>query len=411
MLTTSFTPLLIFALTYSVMAIGEFPRLRLDRAGAAFAGAVAMAASGGLGERAALKAIDFHTLGLLFGMMIVVANLRLSGALAEAARALLERTRSGFGMLAMTVAAAGALAAFFINDVVCLALAPLLIELTAMVGAPPVPFLLALATASNIGSAATIVGNPQNMIVAGFAHLGYGAFAIRVAPAAAAGLVIDYAVIAFLYRGQLRRLRLDPAMARPRRRRRVSPWFRLKSAGIAAGALAGFAIGWPADLVAMGAGAISLFTRRIKPARVYRLVDWTTLLMFAGLFVVVAGAERTGLQNDLVRAIGAARLTGAATLAVVVAALSNLVSNVPAVMLMRPLYHSLAMGQRQALVIAVASTLAGNLTVLGSIANLIVVEHARRERIEIGVYEYMRVGVPVTLLTMAAGIAIVAAGG
>lgn len=406
----SFMPLLIFALTYFVMAAGEFPRLRLDRAGAAFAGAVAMVTLGGLGERAALAAIDFHTLGLLLGMMIVVANLRLSGALSGAARALLERTRSGFGMLAMTVAAAGALAAFFINDVVCLALAPLLIELTTMVGAPPAPFLLALATASNIGSAATITGNPQNMIVAGFAHLGYGAFAIRVAPAALAGLVIDYAVIAFIYRAPLRRFRRDPAVAMPRRRR-GSAWFRAKSVLIAAGVLIGFAFGLPTDLVAMGAAAVSLFTRRVKPVRVYRLVDWTMLLMFAGLFVVVAGAERTGFQNDLVRMVGAARLSATAALAVVVAALSNLVSNVPAVMLMRPLYRSLGMGRPQALVIAAASTLAGNLTVLGSIANLIVVEHARRERVEIGFYEYLRVGAPVTVLTMAVGIAIVAVGG
>ncbi len=407
---SSFTPLLIFALTYFVMAAGEFPRLRLDRAGAAFVGAVAMVAIGGLGERAALNAIDFHTLGLLFAMMIVVANLRLSGALAGVARAMLNRGSSAFGMLAMTVAASGLLAAFFINDIVCLALTPLIIELTAMAGAPPIPFLLALATASNIGSAATITGNPQNMIVAGFAHLGYGAFAMRVAPAALAGLVADYAIIAFLYRGELRGLRRDPAPSAPRVRT-VSRWFRLKSIVIAAGVLAGFAAGWRTDLVAMGAAAVSLFTRRVKPARVYRLIDWTMLLMFAGLFVVVGGAERTGFQDDLVRAVGAARMTGAVTLAVVVAALSNLVSNVPAVMLMRPLYHSLAMGSRQALIIALASTFAGNLTMLGSIANLIVVEHARRERIEIGFYEYLRVGVPVTIVTLALGVAIVAAGG
>ncbi|MBE3605252.1 anion transporter [bacterium] len=405
-----FAPLLIFALTYFVMAAGKVPRLRLDRAGAAFAGAVAMVAVGGLSERAALDAIDFRTLELLFGMMIVVANLRLSGALAEAARALLARGRSAFGMLAMTVVASGLLAAFFINDIVCLALAPLIIEMTAVVGAPPVPFLLALATASNIGSAATITGNPQNMIVAGFAHLGYGAFALRVAPGALAGLAADYAIIAYLYRGELRGLRRDLAPP-PRRRRAILRWLRLKSSIIAAGVLAGFAAGWPTDMVAMGAGAVSLFTRRVKPARVYRLIDWTMLLMFAGLFVVVAGAERTGFQNDLVRMVGVARLRGAATLAIVVAALSNLVSNVPAVMLMRPLYHSLAMGSRQALIIAVSSTLAGNLTVLGSIANLIVIEQARRARIEIGFYEYMRVGVPVTVLTLALGVAIVAVGG
>ena len=317
-------PIASFALTYYVIGAGKLPWLRLDRTGAALAGAVAMVVVGGLGERAAIAAIDFPTLGLLLGMMIVAAHLRLSGALDAAGRVLLTRSRSGFGMLAMTIAVAGVLAAFFINDVVCLALTPLLIEFTAIAGAPPVPFLLALATASNIGSAATITGNPQNMIVAGFAHLPYGAFALRLAPAAAAGLVIDYAVIAWIYRKELARVRRADAAIRPAR---GSPWYRAKSAAIALGVLAGFAIGYRPDLVALSAGAISLFTRSVKPARVYRLIDWTMLLMFAGLFVVVAGLERTGLPGALVNAIGAARLANTAILATAVAALSNLVSN------------------------------------------------------------------------------------
>jgi Na+/H+ antiporter NhaD/arsenite permease-like protein len=163
--------LIIFILTYSVIAIGKFPWLRLDRAGAALAGAVAMVASGALSERAARDAIDYRTFALILGMMIVVANLRLSGAFATIARSLLLGARSGFGLLAITVALSGVLAAFFINDVVCIALTPLLIDACELLGAQPQPFLIALATASNIGSAATITGSPQNMIVAGFAQL------------------------------------------------------------------------------------------------------------------------------------------------------------------------------------------------------------------------------------------------
>ena len=174
--------LIIFALTYAVIALGEIPWARIDRTGAALAGAVAMVVSGALSESAAEHAIDFHTIALLLGMMIVVANLRLSGAFAFFARALLSRARSGFGMLAMTVAASGLLAAFFINDVVCLALTPLIIDAAEIAGVDPIPLLLGLATASNIGSAATITGNPQNMIVAGFAHLDYSSFAIHLAP-------------------------------------------------------------------------------------------------------------------------------------------------------------------------------------------------------------------------------------
>ena len=195
--------LVIFVLTYAVIALGEIPWTRIDRTGAALAGAVAMVVSGALTEAAAERAIDFHTITLLLGMMIVVANLRLSGAFAIFARALLNRARSGYGMLAMTVAASGLLAAFFINDVVCLALTPLVIDAAEIAGVDPIPLLLGLATASNIGSAATITGNPQNMIVAGFAGLDYSSFAIHLAPAAIIGLVVDFIVIAAVYRRSL----------------------------------------------------------------------------------------------------------------------------------------------------------------------------------------------------------------
>ena len=400
--------LAVFALTYFAIANGKLPPLRLDRAGAALAGAVAMMVIGAVHRQQALDAIDFSTLALLLGMMIVVANLRLSGAFTLAARSVLARARSGFGLLALTVAGAGVLAAFFINDVVCLALAPILIEAARMLGARPEPFLLALATASNIGSTATITGNPQNMIVAGYAHLTYGAFALRLAPVALVGLIVDYAIIAYIYRGQLGLIRRTPSTGTLRRahRPRLLMW---KSVALALGVLLGFICGYPTYLVALAAGALALFTRRIKPERVYHLIDWTLLLMFAGLFIVVAGVETTGFQNEVVKTVGAQNLVHPVVLAGVMTALSNLVSNVPAVMLMRPLYHSFE-NQDSALIIASASTLAGNLTVLGSIANLIVLEEARKQHIEINFGEYLRVGLPVTVFTLVLDIAMLSAG-
>jgi Na+/H+ antiporter NhaD/arsenite permease-like protein len=396
--------LAIFAFTYFVLAVGNFPGLKLDRTGAAVVGAVAMVLSGALGERAALAAVDFPTLLLLFGMMIVVANLRLSGAFELVARWLLERARSGFGLLAMTVIAAGVLAAFFINDVVCLALAPPLVELSRLLEVDAAPLLLALATASNIGSVATITGNPQNMIVAGFAHLGYVPFAARLAPVAIAGLFVDYAVIAWLYRRGLRRVWQPSQLAAhhppPARR-----WPLIKSSLIAAAVLVGFAMGYSTHLVALAGGAVLLFTRRTPPESVYGLVDWTLLVMFSGLFIVVAGAEATGVQNDLLQIAGPERLHNPVALAALVAILSNLVSNVPAVMLFRPIYAQLDHSRAAGLILASASTLAGNLTLLGSIANLIVVEQARREGVTISFGEYLRVGVPVTLATLAIDVA------
>ena len=399
--------LIIFALTYAVIALGEIPWLRIDRTGAALAGAVAMIVSGSLGEAAAVRAIDFHTIALLLGMMIVVANLRLSGAFAYFARALLGRARSGFGMLAMTVAASGLLAAFFINDVVCLALTPLIIDAAEIADVDPIPLLLGLATASNIGSAATITGNPQNMIVASFAHLGYASFAIHLAPAAILGLVVDFVVIAAVYRRSLGKA-LAPSDAATSRKIRVNRPLMIKASIVTLGVLAMFIAGYPTHLVAMSAGAVLLFTRRIKPQRVYRLIDWTMLAMFTGLFIVVAGFAATGLPAEAVSLIGVQRLTHPVTLTVVVAILSNLVSNVPAVLLFRPLFPMLGGTRAVALLIASASTYAGNLTVVGSIANLIVVENARRRKINLSFVDYLRVGVPITLITLAINTAILA---
>ncbi len=397
-------PLAIFAFTYFVFAVGNFPGLKLDRTGAALAGALLMVVTGSLSESAALAAIDFHTLLLLLGMMIIVANLRVSGAFALVARWLLERAHSGYGLLAMTVLASGVLAAFFINDVVCLSLAAPLIEVARILEIDAAPLLIALATGSNIGSSATITGNPQNMIVAGFAGIGYSAFAIRLAPVALIGLLVDFAVIAWLYRGSLSRLArrddLHVPVPPPERRYHL-----VKTSIVAAAVLVLFAMGYPTHLVALGGGAALLFTRRMLPSTIYEQIDWTLLVMFAGLFIVVRGAETTGLLEDLVRKVGPERLKSVATLSVVAAVLSNLVSNVPAMLLFKPIYPQIRQGMSTGLVLASASTLAGNLTLLGSIANLIVVEQARREGIEIGFVEYLKVGVPVTIITLAVDIA------
>src|SRR5271156_7050175 len=325
-------PLAIFAFTYLVFAVGNFPGLQLDRTGAALAGGLLMVVTGSLSESQALAAIDFHTILLLLGMMIIVANLRVSGAFALVARWLLERAHSGYALLAMTVLASGVLAAFFINDVVCLSLAAPLIQVARILEIDAAPLLLALATGSNIGSVATITGNPQNMIVAGFAGISYSAFAIRLAPAALAGLLVDYAVIAWLYHGRLSRIhrRDDVHLPAPPPERR---WHLIKSSIVAGAVLVLFAMGYPTHLVALGGGAVLLFTRRTEPRSIYEQIDWTLLVMFAGLFIVVRGAETTGLLKELVQAAGPERLKNVAVLSMAAAMLSNLVSNVPAVLL------------------------------------------------------------------------------
>jgi Na+/H+ antiporter NhaD/arsenite permease-like protein len=397
-------PLTIFAFTYFVIAVGNFPGLKLDRTGAALAGALLMVITGSLSEASALAAIDFHTLLLLLGMMIIVGNLRVSGAFALVAAGLLRRAHSAYGLLAMTVLVSGVLAAFFINDVVCFSLAGPLIEVARILEIEAAPLLLALATASNIGSVATITGNPQNMIVAGFGRVGYSAFAVHLAPVALAGLLVDFIVIAWFYHRRLSHVRPRPdhLLPTPPPERR---YHLVKTSIVSAAVLALFALGFPTHLVALAGGAALLFTRRTQPESIYEQIDWTLLVMFAGLFIVVRGAETTGLLQDLVRAVGAKRLTNVALLSTITAVLSNLVSNVPAVLLFKPIYPQITRGMSTALTLASASTLAGNLTLLGSIANLIVVEQARRQRVDIGFFDYLKIGLPVTIVTLAIDIA------
>jgi Na+/H+ antiporter NhaD/arsenite permease-like protein len=304
-------------------------------------------------------------------------------------------------LLGLTVAVSGVLAAFFINDVVCLVLAPLLLQLTRALRLPPVPFLLALATASNIGSVATITGNPQNMLVASFSGIHYRTFAMHLAPVAFLGLVVDFILLWAFYRSQLQgTLPLTAADLTIRVHRPLL----IKSSLAALVAVVLFAAGAPVSNVALGVGAWLLVTRRVRPEKVYRDIDWTLLVLFIGLFVVVAGLETTGIDREAFATLRAWHLERALPLAVATTVLSNLVSNVPAVMVLKPLINGLEHSEHAWLMVAAASTLAGNLTPLGSVANLIVIEQARRAGVEVSFWSYLRLGIPVTILTLAIAI-------
>jgi Na+/H+ antiporter NhaD/arsenite permease-like protein len=392
---------LIFVATYAVIAIGRFPGARLDRAGAALVGASLMVASGTLSLPEAYRAIDLDTITLLLGMMIVVANLRFAGFFGLAAAAIARHARRPVLLLAGIVAVSGTLSAFLVNDTVCLMLAPLVAETAIALGRTPLPYLLAVAMASNIGSTATITGNPQNIVIASVSHISYVDFAAALSPVAAAGLgIAAVAIIIAFPREFLTRARL----AAVERAQRCNRALLAKSLFATAAMVAFFFLGQPPAKVAIVVGALLLVTRRIKPARVYAEIDWALLLMFAGLFILVAGLEKAVLTPDVrvhLTALGLARPAG---LAAVAAILSNLVSNVPAVLVLKPFVAALADPRHAWLVLAMAATLAGNLTILGSVANLIVVERARRYGITIGFWSYFRIGAPLTLATIALGL-------
>jgi len=392
---------LIFCLTYFVVAVGRLPGFRLDRAGAALLGASLMVAFGPLSLEEAYRAINLDTIVLLLGMMIVVANLRLSGFFALANAWVARHAHHPLALLLGVTLVSGILSAVLVNDTVCLMLTPLVAQLAKDQRRNPLPYLLAIAMASNIGSAATITGNPQNMMIGSFSQIPYLSFAAALTPISAMGLAVLVAALALAFPGEfLRGGRLEAEIPPPSVRKALL-WKSLAATG---GMVAAFFLGQPPAKVAIIAGALLLVTRRVKPARIYREIDWSLLVLFAGLFIVVAGLEKAILTPDLVARAGSLHLESVPVLAGVSAVLSNILSNVPAVLVLRPFITVLQDPTTGWLVLAMASTLAGNFTILGSIANLIVVQGARSQRIEIGFWAYFRVGAPVTLITIAFGV-------
>jgi Na+/H+ antiporter NhaD/arsenite permease-like protein len=390
----------IFLGTYLVLALGRLPGFRVDRTGAAVIGASLMIAFNVLTLEDAYASIDHNAIILLFGMMIVVANLRLSGFFTAASEWMVEHTHHPLTLLAAIVLVSGAFSAFFVNDTMCLVLTPLVLEIVLALERNPIPYLLAVAMASNIGSVATITGNPQNMMIGAFSGISYRHFAAALSPVAAIGLIIAFAIIAIIYRKEFRRSDTVVLESRRIRVNRVLMW---KSLVVSYLMIFFFFIGWPVAKVAVVAGALLLITRRVKPEKIYHEIDFSLLVLFIGLFIVIAGIEKTSLTSNAFAFVSRYGMDKPAVLSAVAAILSNLASNVPAVLLFKPLVPHLVAPNRAWLILAMASTLAGNLTVLGSVANLIVIQRSRRH-VSISFWEYFKVGLPLTIATIAVGV-------
>ena len=390
---------LIFVATYVVLAAGRFPGLRIDRTGASIVGASFMVAFGVLGFGEALRAVDWPTIVLLFGMMIVVANLRLSGFFRAASALVVRQAHGPKTLLAGIIFVTGVFSAFFVNDTMCIVMTPLVLEVALALGRNPGPYLLGVAMSSNAGSVATVTGNPQNMLIGSLSHIPYRLFVWKLAPVAAVSLLLTWIVLVALYRNEFCSTTFTQVEAV---KVRVNLPLLRKALAVAIGMVAFFFAGWPVAQVAIVAGALLLVTRRVKPEKVYLEIDWPLLALFAGLFVVVAGVEKTSLDADLFKLASGFGLQHASVLTFFSATLSNLVSNVPAVLLFRPVMTHLVDPTRAWLTLAMATTLAGNFTILGSVANLIVVQRARRE-VTIGFWEYFRAGSILTVLTLVFG--------
>lgn len=392
---------LIFAATYLVMAAGRVPAWQVERAGAAFIGAVLMVTTGVLTLNQAFAAIDLGTILLLLGMMVVAASLAASGCFALATEALVARVRHPLALLAIIVIATALLSALLVNDTICVVLAPLVLAIARRFQRDPVPYLIAVAVGSNVGGEATLTGNPQNMIVGAASAIPYRAFAAALTPPALFGAVLAIALIALLWPREFIGTRLEPIAAEPAHLDRALV---LKGLLVAAALVIALFAGVPPPEAALAAAAVTIASRRLPTRALLDKVDWELLVMFSGLFVVVHGLEVTLLTPRAIAGIGHLALDRMPVLGIATAVLSNIVSNVPAVLVLKPFVAALPDPARAWRVVAMASTFAGNFTILGSVANLIVVQQARNDGVAIGFWTYFRVGAPLTLATILFGL-------
>lgn len=391
---------IIFVGSYIVFAIGKFPWMKIDRPGAAIIGAVLMVAFRIVGTRDALASIDFATIVLLFSMMLIVANLRLAGFFDWITEWIIQRLHPRH-LLPTVIFTSGLFSAFLVNDIVCLVMTPLALRMARRLGLPPIPYVVAVATASNIGSTATITGNPQNMLIGSLSGIPYVEFLAHLAPVALAGLFLNWALLHRLYLpGSVDRVRVAEVLSAPEfQHERI----RKKPVVVLLIVLAGFLVGVPAAMMAAIGAALLLITRTVDPRKMYDEVDWGLLVFFLGLFIIVGGAERAGLTGHLLRPVATWNLHRIPIFVAVTTLLCNVVSNVPAVMLLRTLVSGFPDPHTGWLALSMASTLAGNLTITGSVANIIVVERAAADGVHVGFREYFRVGLPVTAATLAVG--------
>ena len=389
---------IIFLSSYVVFALGKFPGLKIDRTGAAIIGAVGMVAFRIVRPADAIQHVNFQTVVLLFSMMLIVGNLHLVGFFEWNAEVVLRRLKP-HQLLPAVIFTCGFLSAFFVNDIVCLVMVPFVLNITRKMNLQPLPYLLAVASASNIGSVATITGNPQNMLIGSFSGIRYRDFLFHLAPVSIAGLFVDWAVLHWIH--------MRNVVVKAEERTEIPlPALDLskltKPLIVATAVVIGFFIGVdPAQMAALGA-AMLLITRTLEPQKLYKEVDWGLLAFFVGLFLIVGGAENAGITTRLLDVAQHWNLQRTWVFTLSVATLCNIVNNVPAVMLLKTMVPGFADPHKAWLVLAMASTLAGNLTITGSVANIIVVETAKPE-VEIEYRDYLRVGVPITVLTLTIG--------
>jgi len=392
--------ILVFGVVYLGMILGRIPGLALDRTGVALLGALCLLGFGRVTTADLPAAVDMSTIALLFALMVVSSQFRLAGAYSFLVRRAGELAVSPAALLAVVIGVTALLSAVLVNDIVCLAATPVVIEACAHRRLNPVPYLLGLAAAANIGSAAILIGNPQNILIGEVLRLSFSGYLLESLIPVVFGLVLLWLILAWQYRGRLGAETVAPPVAAPL----FSRWQTAKGTLVLAALLVIFLAGsWPRDLAALGAAGVLLLSRRMQSREMLGLIDWPLLVLFLALFVVNYAVNSGGYMAGVMVGLDAAGipLDHPGWLFAASVVLSNLVSNVPATMLLLPsATHPLG-----GAVLALSSTLAGNLLVVGSIANIIVLDQAERLGVRISWRRHARTGVPVTAATLlAAGV-------
>ncbi len=395
--------LLIVGITFVGIAIGRYPIIRSNRTTIALMGVALLVVTQQIQFDQLSAYLDFNTLILLFSMMILNANLKFSGFFTLASKTLIRFSKTPRVFLAVEIVLVGFLSALFLNDTICLMFTPLILSLMDRLKRNPIPYLIALATASNVGSVATLTGNPQNMIVGVASGLSYLEFAMALTPIAMLGLGVIWLVLIKTYSFEFKQpfelisgMEAETAPSKPTL---------IKTSLIILGMLIAMLLGAPVALAAFLAANALLITRRYQPHLVFAEFDWSLLVFFAALFVVSGSLETSGAMNLLFDPKVWVDRIQVWNLSLISGVLSNLVSNVPAVLLLKPIVLVMTDARLGWLTLAASSTLAGNLTLLGSVANLIVAESAARWRVNLSFWEYTKSGMLITLITLVISIA------
>ena len=393
--------LIIFIITYTGIIFTRLPWLNIDRPSAAFFGAVAMILFGVLSFDEAIYAIDFNTIGLLLGMMIIIASLQADGLFNYLTEKSIIIAKNQRRLLTYIVFFTGVSSAFLVNDAVVLMFTPIVILICRSSKLNPMPYLIAEILASNIGSAMTITGNPQNMLIGLNSEISFGAFMLYLLPISLVGLWMIVVFIRWYFNDEFSKVKTIAQSEDKLAYRFDSLRF---SVPIFLGVIVAFFFGkmlhMSISLIALTGASMIMIFGHIKPRRIIDKVDWVLILFFASLFIVVKGIEKVGLLDYLLNHSPIeGSMNGILGVHVISLLGSQVVSNVPFTILMLP-FLKIAGSSALWLALASASTIAGNATIIGAIANLIVIESARKYGIRIKFWDFLKPALPLTIITL-----------